>query len=155
MKYAQATNWGRTRSEKDDVRPQAGRIDPEWYFEEFLPWAVPQSTIAEMKTLTTVVRFIVDGDCCGEWVCRFDAGRLVEVHRGFNGMVEDFGYRMSSEAFHGIVTGRTALQAAFFEGGADMLGSTDRALRMVPIMSSFLKEFPVGGGQTGSQYGVS
>ncbi len=70
-------------------------------------------------------------------------------------MVEEFGYRMSSEAFHGIVTGRTALQAAFFEGRAEMSGNTDRALRMVPIMSSFLKEFPVGGRQTGSQYGVS
>lgn len=143
LRLAQACQWGRSMKALTTRPVSHTNVDPRWYFEEFLPWAVPRSTIAEMKTLTTAVRFVVDGDSCGEWVCRFDAGRLVEVHHGENGMVEEFGYRMSSEAFHGIVTGRIALQAAFFEGRAEMSGNTDRALRMVPIMSSFLKEFPV------------
>ncbi len=36
-----------------------------------------------------------------------------------------------------------ALQTVFFDGQADMLGQVDLALRMVPIMSTFLKDFPV------------
>jgi len=146
LDYALRTNWGRTENGRDTGRNGKGSVDPQWYFEEFLPWAVPQSAVAAMKALTTIVRFVLEGLHDGEWVCRFDQGRLMEVHRGRNGLREDFGYRITPEAFSRIVTGRAALQAVFFEGQADMLGQADLALRMVPIMSTFLKDFPVGSG---------
>ena len=41
------------------------------------------------------------------------------------------------------MTGRRPLQDVFFHGSAEMFGDVERALKMVPIIGEFVKEFPV------------
>lgn len=128
----------------DGAPPSA--IDPAWYFETFLRDVVPRSTIARIEALTTTVRFVITGHTPGEWVCRFERGRLADVHAGPGRGGEDFGYRIPYDGFQDAVTGRTPLQALFFQHRADMFGRIDLALKMVSIMRAFLDEFPADAG---------
>ncbi|RJP36940.1 MAG: NAD-dependent epimerase/dehydratase family protein [Phycisphaerales bacterium] len=125
-----------------------GAIDPCSYFERFLPQRVPVSSVAKVHALTTVARFriVKDGGMRGErqqeWACRFDAGQLAEVRKGPNGLAESFGFSVALEAFTAVVTGAVTLQHAFFRGDVDIFGGIEQALRMVPIMSAFIREHP-------------
>ncbi|MFQ5430507.1 MAG: hypothetical protein ACE5E1_09380, partial [Phycisphaerae bacterium] len=142
LRYAKETRWGRM--------PAAFRPDPEdasfdlrWYFEQFLPQRVPHSEVARVEALTTVVRFLIEGAEDEEWFCRFDHGRLVEVHRGPNGLRDAFGYRIRRDRFREIVAGRRTVQSVFYQGEADLLGDPLRAMKMVPVIEAFLRECPV------------
>jgi len=150
LRHAQATNWGRQAAkpmvaadERTVAASQESDFDPRWYFEEFLPQAVPQSKVAQVEALTTVVRFVITDPAERTWMCRFEKGRLAEVREGCDGLKETFGYRISYDAFKDAVAARTPLQSIFFDGRADMFGDIDQALKMVSIMRQFLDEFPV------------
>lgn len=138
--HAQTHNWGRGRPKA--AVPENGSIDPAWYFQEFLSRSIPNSSVAKVHALTTVVGFGV-GSLPHRWACRFDSGRLVDVRATRNGAQTDFDFWISSDAFADIVSGRRPFQAAFFRGDADVSGNVQQALRMVPIMTEFIKEFPV------------
>ena len=150
LRHAQATNWGR-QTAKTPAAASAGALaasqendfDPKWYFEEFLPRTVPQSKVAQVDALTTVVRFVITEPTEWAWMCRFEKGQLAEVCEGRDGLTEAFGYRISYDAFKDAVAARTPLQSIFFDGRADMFGDIDQALKMVSIMRQFLDEFPV------------
>jgi nucleoside-diphosphate-sugar epimerase len=143
LRYAQATNWGRQRRNLTGAGTAVTRVSPNWYFREFLPRAVPRSRVARIDALTTVARFLIDGCVDGEWVCRFENGELAQSTAGANGLREAFGYRVSIDEFTDLVTGRRPVQDAFFEGGAEMFGDIDQALKMVSIIEKFVAEFPV------------
>jgi len=144
LTYAQSRNWGRRKS-RDEARPaRIGLVDPAWYFEEFLPDVIPRSSVADVASLTTSVRFVV-GDSSPQWVCRYIRGQLVEVVRGPSGNAEEFGFRVTPRAFDQIVRGELRLQRAFFDGEADIFGRVERALRFVPVVGAFIDEFPVHG----------
>jgi thioester reductase-like protein len=145
LKYAQLTNWCRTQFEGDGLRPPAGRIDPAWYFERFLPTAVPRSTIAKVEALTATVQYTITGSFGGSWVSRFEQGQLTETQPTPATLQPEFEYRLSYEDLVDVVTCRKPLQDVFFHGSAEMLGNVERALMMVPVIGEFLKEFPVIG----------
>lgn len=136
-----------TPEARDIVRPVmsagSGLVDPTWYFKEFLPRSFPQSSVSRMIALSTTMRFVITGDRETHWTCRFEKGRLVGVSEGRNGDVEDFGYRMTLDGFTAIVTGNASLQELFFRGEGDMFGDVETALKMVPVLREFVKEFPV------------
>ncbi len=146
MKYAQATNWCRTPLVEHDLPPQASRLDPAWYFESFLPEAVPCSVVAKVEALTAVVQYTITGPVGGSWVSRFDRGLLTETHAMPTALKPEFEYRLSYEDLVEVVSCRKPLQDVFFHGSAEMFGDVERALKMVPIIGEFLKEFPVAGG---------
>ncbi len=141
LAYAHTRNWGRSRFDATPPAGDEGAPNHRWYFEEFLPRTVPKSRVARIHSLTTVVRFCI-GSSGEEWVCRFDRGRLAETHHGPNSLTAEFGFRVSGSAFDRLIAGEQPLQAAFFAGDADVRGNMERALRMVPIMSAFIQEFP-------------
>ncbi len=170
LAYAESRNWGRVlgagaSGSGVSGSGRSGVIDPCWYFETFLPRMIPGSNIARVSTLTTTIRFSIgplegeggdeggvgseggvggEGSISDEWLCRFDGGHLVDVSRACNGAVaSEFEYRVSRRAFADIVTTRMTLQEAFFHGEADIRGGIERALRMAPIMTDFLRECPV------------
>jgi len=144
LRYAKRTNWGRKRLTRNATRPATGEtVNPAWYFTEFLPDAIPRSEVARIDALTTVARYIITDCANGEWVCRFQNGDLAEVSGGPNGVREAFGYRVPHDEFSKAVRGRCPLQDVFLEGGAEMFGDIDLALKMVSIMERFLQEFPV------------
>lgn len=143
LEHAQVTNWCRPRGNNGGLIPPAGRIDPGWYFESFLPSAVPRSTVAKVEALTAVIRYTITGSTDRGWISRFDRGQLVETHREPTTLESEFEYRLTYEDFEDIVTRRKPLQDVFFHGSAEMSGDVERALKMVPIIGEFLKEFPV------------
>lgn len=143
LRYAQATNWGRQRRAARPARAASRRVRPHWYFNEFLPRSLPRSQVARVDALTTIARFVVSGCDDGEWVCHFERGGLAQLSAGPNGLQEAFGYRVSIDEFSDVVTGRRPVQDAFFEGGAEMFGDIDQALKMVSIIEKFVAEFPV------------
>jgi nucleoside-diphosphate-sugar epimerase len=148
MKYAQATNWCRAPRDGDDSRRPTGSLDPAWYFERFLPEAVPRSVVAKVEELTAIVQYTITGPVGGRWVSRFERGRLEETRAVPTTLKPEFEYRLSYEDLVDVVACRRPLQDVFFHGSAEIFGEVERALKMVPIIGEFLKEFPVNGHDT-------
>ncbi|MFQ5501062.1 MAG: SDR family oxidoreductase [Phycisphaerae bacterium] len=143
LRYAQSTQWGRGGVEARRPQQPAGRIDPRWYFEKYLPFAVPRSVVARVEALTAIIRFVItDLESC-DWVCRFEQGQLAAVHGLSGGPTAEFEYRLSYDEFESIVAARRSVQEVFFQGHVEILGNVERALKMVPIVGEFLREFPV------------
>jgi nucleoside-diphosphate-sugar epimerase len=142
LRYARSANWNHGRRPKVNRRARAS-MDPAIYFERFLPEVIGKSIVARLHMLTTVIRFRVGDSTVNEWTCRFDRGALVGVVRGADRREEEFGYRISPEGFAEVISGRATLQEVFFRGAADLMGNQERALKMVPVMEAFLREFPV------------
>ncbi len=145
LKYAQETNWGRASGERTDFRSRRGGFDPAWYFEEFLPDAVPRSAVAKVEDLTAVVQYTIKGAPGGSWVSRFRNGQLEETHAVPCNLQAEFEYLLSYEDLVDVVACCRPLQDVFFHGSAEMTGDVERALKMVPIIGEFIKEFPVVG----------
>ncbi|MFQ5502560.1 MAG: SDR family oxidoreductase [Phycisphaerae bacterium] len=143
LRYAQSTQWGRGRVRDPGPPSSNGRVDPRFYFERFLPHAVPRSIVARIEALTANIRFTITDQEPGTWACRFEQGHLVEVHPRFNGLDTEFEYRLAYQDFELIVTRRKSVQAVFFQGNIEIVGNVERALKWVPIMGEFLKEHPV------------
>ncbi len=145
LKYAQETNWCRVPRHGCELCSPRGGIAPKWYFERFLPMAVPRSTVARVEELTAVVQYTITGSLRGSWVSRFDRGQLVETLTAPCGLAPEFEYRLSYEDFVDVVTCTRPLQDVFFHGSAELFGDVERALKMVPIIGAFLEEFPAAG----------
>ncbi|MFQ5461404.1 MAG: SDR family oxidoreductase, partial [Phycisphaerae bacterium] len=137
MQYAQSTNWGRTLPGPGRAALPAEPIDPQWYFEKFLPTAVPRSTIAKVESLTAVVKYTITNRVNRSWVGRFDQGQLAEIHRMPAELSPEFEYRLTYEDFESVVTCRKPLQEVFFHGSAEMFGDVELALKMVPVIGEF------------------
>lgn len=143
VRFAGDAQWGR-RTPVVAERPAAAfdRVNPADYFEKFVPRNLPRSSVGRIDSLTAIVRYIIDERTDEEWVCRYDAGRIIEVHRGANTLLENFGFRIHRDVFDGIVTGRESIHTAYFQSKVEIFGDTLMALKMVPIMDSFLREYP-------------
>ncbi|MCA9310193.1 MAG: SDR family oxidoreductase [Phycisphaerales bacterium] len=141
--FAAAARFGRSPA-RDAVAPAplAEAHPCAVYFEQYLPHRVADSRIARLAALTTTVRFAITGVPDGEWVCRFDAGQLVEVRRGCNGLREDFTYRTGLDGFWDVVTARVDPQQVFLEGRAELSGDIEQALKMGVILREFNLEHP-------------
>jgi nucleoside-diphosphate-sugar epimerase len=138
MSFAQASRWGKRRL---PAGPAAEASCAE-YFERFLPRNVPRSQVAKMTGLSVTVRFIIEDEADGQWVCRFERGALAQVHRGMNTLHEDFGYRLTREVFWRAVGGKVHPQHAFLTGEVEIVGDVERALKMAMILHAFNQEFP-------------
>jgi len=112
------------------------------YFESFLPEHVGRSQVARMNALKVTMRFIIEDEPDGEWVCEFDGGQLRTVHRGANGFQEQIGYRTTREAFWEAISGRVHPQELFLTGRAEVCGDVEKALKMAMILHAFTREFP-------------
>lgn len=134
--FAQSARWGRRRG------AAAAAPGCALYFESFLPEHVGRSRVAEMTGLSTAMRFIIEDEPDGQWVCRFDHGRLSAVHRGSNGHQEQFGYRTTRDAFWEAISGRVHPDALFLTGRAEVFGDVEKALKMAMILHAFTREFP-------------
>lgn len=144
MQYAIKNRWGRRRNSTAQNMGVSGQtFEPAWYFESFMRSRLPHSTVSRIEGLSAVVRYVIADLENGEWVCRYEGGRLTELHRGPNTLVEDFGFRVERRVFESIVTGRRSLQSAYYDGHAEMFGDTLKAMKMVPIMDAFLREHVV------------
>ncbi|RMF82534.1 MAG: NAD-dependent epimerase/dehydratase family protein [Planctomycetota bacterium] len=132
--YARARRWGRAASVAAyDARAAAA------YFERYLPAHLPASIVSRVHPVRATVRFIVDE---GEWVCRFDAGRLESVQRGPNGLREQFGYRTTMDAFWRAISGEVDGEQLFARGEADVFGDVESALKMAAVLREFTREYP-------------
>ncbi len=135
--YAQRVGWGRPLKSR---RGHVPGCTP--YFEEFLPAHVGRSRVARMAGLSATIRFVIEDEADGEWVCRFERGRLTDVHRGVNGIREDFGYRATRDVFWDSISGTVHPQELFLTGRAEIFGDTEKALKMAMILHEFTREFP-------------
>jgi predicted lipid carrier protein YhbT len=116
------------------------------YFERFLPRFVPQSSVARLGALTANVRFVLTDVADGHWLCRFDAGRLAQVERSGNDVVEDFGYRVDASTFLDVVAAQLDPQEAFLSARVEVFGDVERALKMAMVLRQFNYEFPFRSG---------
>ncbi|MCA9255110.1 MAG: SDR family oxidoreductase [Phycisphaerales bacterium] len=141
VRFARDARWGRSSSRAESA--EHSHFDPARYFEEFVPSRLPQSSVASIRSFSAIVRYVIEGLRNGEWVCRYNAGRLIETHRGPNTLSEDFGFRIQRDAFEHLVTGRKSLQSAYFQAEAEIFGNTLMALKMTPIIDTFIREHPL------------
>lgn len=137
VRHARAVNWGRGLTSGRSHVPGCAV-----YFESFLPKHVGKSRVARMTALSATMRFVIEDEENGEWVCRFDRGRLMLVQRGPNGVAEDFGYRSSKQVFWESISGAVHPQELFLTGRAEVFGDVEGALKMAMILHEFTREFP-------------
>jgi len=153
--YADASRWGRGKvvekanypvtGDTNDTTDKATDEDAplyDAYFKSFLPDRISRSQTAKTTAATVTMRFIIEDVANGQWVCRFDRGRLVEVHRGENTCKEDFSYRTDSHVFWRAIAGDVHPQEAFFKRQARVAGNIEQALKMAMILHKFNQEFP-------------
>ena len=148
--YAQSVDWAdsrrrwRQRAAATVAAAPALRSACARYFEEFLPAHVNGSKVARMTGLSVTVRFEIEDEPRGEWVCRFERGRLVQVLRtpAAAGVRADFGYRSTLAGFWKSISGRHHPQQLFLKGHARITGDVERALKMAMILHAFAREFP-------------
>jgi nucleoside-diphosphate-sugar epimerase len=112
------------------------------YFKSFLPDRVNRSKIAKATGFTVTMRFVIEDIPDGQWACRFEHGRLVEVHRGENTFVEDFCYRTHADVFWRSISGDVHPQQVFLKRQARVTGNVEQALKMAMILHKFNQEFP-------------
>jgi nucleoside-diphosphate-sugar epimerase len=136
ISYAQTAQWGRAR------RPRRKAPACALYFESFLPAHISRSRVAQMTALSVTMRFIIEDELHGEWVCQFERGMLETVHRGPNGFHEHFGYRTTRDVFWEAISGRVHPQELFLTGRAEVYGDVEKALKMAMILHAFTREFP-------------
>jgi predicted lipid carrier protein YhbT len=108
----------------------------------FLPQRLAHSSTVRLPQVTTTVRFIIDDVDNGQWVCRFEDGQLAHMHRGSNGLREDFAYRTDERSFRAVVGGHIDPQQLFLSGRAEIEGDAEKALKMAMIFQAFTSEFP-------------
>lgn len=132
--YARACRWGRAAHDDAESRRYAGA-----YFERFLPAFLPHSRVGRMTPVRATIGFMVG---MGEWVCRFEGGRLDDVRRGSTAVRAEFGYRTTPTGFWHAIGGETAGEALFASGEADVFGDVEAALKMSAILGEFTREFP-------------
>lgn len=137
MRHAQSCHWGKKRRSSSVAKVKCSD-----YFEKFLPLNVVRSQVAKLTGLSVIVRFIIEDEANGQWVCRFERGLLAEVHRGANTLSEDFGYRLTRDVFWQAVNGKVHPQHAFLMGQVHLFGDIERALKMAMILHAFNQEFP-------------
>ncbi len=112
------------------------------YFMSFLPDRVNRSKIAQATGFSVTMRFVIEDIPNGQWVCRFEQGRLIEVHHGENTFKEDFCYRTHAEVFWRSIAGNVHPQKIFLKRQARVTGNTEQALKMAMILYKFNQEFP-------------
>ncbi|MBK8267236.1 MAG: SDR family oxidoreductase [Planctomycetes bacterium] len=142
LKFSARVQWGRATRVAHSAASES--LDPAWYFEKYLVRHIPRSAASHISGFNAIVRFIIEGSCGGEWACRYVAGRLVETGRHATSLREQFGFRVKQGTFERIIRGKAKLQDAYFSGEANIFGDVLAALKMVPLMETFLHEFPVG-----------
>ena len=138
-RFATSNRW---RSDRPPEAQSEVESDPAEYFDHFLPENILRSRVAEMNSLCATVRFVLTDMPDGQWVCRFDRGRLAQVHRGRNGLKEDFGYRTTRDVFCRAVAGTIDPHQAFLARQADVFGDIERALKMAMVLREFNRECP-------------
>jgi len=143
IRYAHTCQWGRKSIPALDLNRDTQAIAAcAAYYERFLPDHVSQSQIAKSAAINTTVRFIIEDIPNGQWVCRFDMGQLVEVHRGSNALCEQIAYRTTLDAFWRAILGRVHPQELFLSGEAQIAGDIEQGLKLAMILHSFTREFP-------------
>ena len=154
LRYAQSVDWadGRRRRARPRLEAAAVRGTPSsrrWspcaaYFESYLRNHIQRSRVARITGLSITVRFIIEDEPQGEWVCRFVHGRLAQVLRtpASCGVRADFGYRTTMAGFWKSISGRHHPQELFLKGYAHITGDVERALKMAMILNAFAREFP-------------
>jgi hypothetical protein len=146
FRYAQSVEWldGRRRRGKRAAAAAPQRSACAIYFEDFLQAHVNNSAVARMTGLSVTVRFEIQDEPRGEWLCRFERGRLVQVMRtpAAAGVRADFGYRTTLAGFWKSISGRHHPQELFLKGYAHITGDVERALKMAMILNAFAREFP-------------
>lgn len=94
-----------------------------------------------MTGFSVTVRFIIEDVADGQWVCRFDQGRLTDVHRGSNGPHEDVAYHTRREAFWRAVSEGVHPQELFLRGDAEISGDIEQGLKLAMVFHAFTQEF--------------
>lgn len=138
--FARKRDWGRRKPAARTSRPI---VDPAWYFEDFMVHRLPHSRLTRLHTFTAVVRYVIRNRPQADWTCTYQGGRLVSIDRTPPTANAQFGFSIDSDAFDRVVRGQQSLQASYFAGQAEMFGDVLQAAKMVPVIDTFLKQFPV------------
>ena len=136
--------WGKARGASKPRRTIAVDGDEECpvYFERFLPTRIPLSRVARMTAMDVKIRFIIDDQPEGDWLCAFERGQLKHVTRGATQLGCDFGYRADLQSFWRAISGTAHPQEFFLRGRADVFGDVARGLKMAMILNAFSREHP-------------
>ena len=144
--YAESVGWACSRRRRgrtaESTASPTSLLDA--YFQGFLPEHVNRSKVARVTGLTVDVRFTIEDEPNGEWVCRFERGRLAQVlcAPAAAGARADFGYRTTRAGFWRAISGRHHPQELFLFGHAHISGDVERALKLAMILNAFAREFP-------------
>jgi len=137
--FGKADDWGNVDVENtSDVTFDC--ID---FFSRHFPAAAANSQRPLLNGLSTFVRFEIRGARNGQWLCRLEDGRVVDIvpaNRRMTGA--DFLYQTDARSFQEIVAGELNVRQAFFDRRINISGDIERALLLAVLFEDLLLESP-------------
>jgi thioester reductase-like protein len=141
LAFAQEDRWGR-RPVHEASAPATAKASPcAEYIERVLPVQVRRFPLAQAVPAGLVFTLDVRGPGGGVWSCRWAGGGALEVRRD-PGAAAAVVFRTDEPTFEGLVTGRQAPQAAFFDGRVEIEGDVEKGLKLAALIEQFLATVP-------------
>jgi thioester reductase-like protein len=137
IRFAVARRWGRGPT-ADSAAPSRCAE----YIEQVFPRQARRSGLARQMRLDVTINVDVRGPGGGQWACKWTAGELVWVHRGFD-VKAQVTYHTDTTTFDAVISGRQTPQEAFFDQRIDITGDLETALKLATLFGQFLRETAV------------
>jgi thioester reductase-like protein len=137
IRFAVADRWGRGRSRVLSAQP----IDCGGYVEDFFPEAMRRSSLADVP-LDVVVAFDVHGPGGGRWILRWVSGELVSVERVQTPPNAEVVFRLNTDVFAAIVSGRLPVHEAYQSRRVEIEGYVEKGLKLAALFAAFVAECP-------------
>lgn len=154
LAHARAVNWGADdahcgmrnvhhappEGEGSKLVRANARTGVERYFLEFLTGKIGQQLLPDLRKISTTVGIRLE-DSPGEppWVLEIREGALRSVAR--EGADPQCAYRLNTQTFGQIVSGRLEPQKAFFQRLVDLEGDMEMGLRLAFILATFFRQY--------------
>jgi len=137
--YARKADWG--KKGRVALPAEVDRVHfVERYFDSFLAEKMHRQLLPNLRRLSANCRIHVEDLPGRSWSLRIDRGCLVKISE--NGLPCACTFRLHSDVFAAIVSGRLSPQAAFFSRKVDIEGDVETGLKLATVLATFFRKWP-------------
>ena len=139
LAFARHTQWGKVAPSATSVNTER-EVFVDRYFTRFLQEKMHQQLLPNLKNLSATCRIIVEDLPAQSWALNIDRGRLERIST--NSIDCQCIFRLHSDVFSAIVSGKLTPQHAFFEKKVDIEGDIETGLKLTTVLAAFFKKWP-------------
>jgi thioester reductase-like protein len=137
LAFAEQDRWGRRARHEVDPTCASQGLACAHYLERVLPERIQRFPLAQTIPEGLVFRLDIAGPGGGVWSCRWRGSAGLDVRRGADSDATTV-FHTDSPTLEGLVAGRLAPQAAFFDGRIQIDGDKEQGLKLAAVIEQFL-----------------